>query len=292
MRDQQRSRYVERIERTVNLLQRALDAGEVPGLARLAREAGMSEYHFHRVYRLLTGETPQETTTRLRLAGSLPALARGGLAGGADASGYSTEQAYHRAVKAHTGDSPGALRRDPARLQQAAQALSLPPTRAGAPAALKIQVSNLEPLRLLAIRNVGDYTELNSGYGALFELLGAQLEPADIVGIYGLPLDDPRFTPAAECRFECAFDTGTRGAAAGPVHELRIAGGVHASLEHRGDFDLLHALVDELYLWVLERDLPIAQRPLFIHYLDDPDVTPAAEQRAIVHLPLEAQTPA
>ena len=38
MRDQQRSRYVERIERTVNLLQRALDAGEVPGLARLARE--------------------------------------------------------------------------------------------------------------------------------------------------------------------------------------------------------------------------------------------------------------
>ena len=53
MKPDQRSRYATRIERAIALLERSLVKGDVPSLADLAAEAAMSEYHFHRIFRLM-----------------------------------------------------------------------------------------------------------------------------------------------------------------------------------------------------------------------------------------------
>ena len=283
MREGQSGRYAERIERALQRLQSGIAAGKTPSLSELAQEAAMSEYHFHRVFRLMTGETVGAAATRLRLAGSLPALRRDGIRQAADHSGYASSQAYSRALRAQAGVAPGELQRDATRFDEVAEALSKP---ADDGAALRIEIVALEPLRLLAIRNVGDYAELDLAYTRLFEIVCAQMEPDAIRGIYGVPHDDPRDVPAAQCRIDCALDTGAQGQAAGELVELNLAGGAHARMFHHGDYDRIHAAIDALYDWAIANDRDIAARPLFVHYCDDPEQTPVEALRAEIFLPL------
>ena len=54
---------------------RALEAEQPPDLNTLAEQAGMSRFHFHRVFKAATGVTPKAYATALR-ASRAPAAAR------------------------------------------------------------------------------------------------------------------------------------------------------------------------------------------------------------------------
>ncbi|RDI99709.1 hypothetical protein DVT68_02375 [Dyella solisilvae] len=67
MKTSTRDDYLRRIDRAVALLQAAVDAGgQLPVVPQLAAAAHLSPFHFHRIYRALTGETVGATTGRLR----------------------------------------------------------------------------------------------------------------------------------------------------------------------------------------------------------------------------------
>lgn len=65
--------YAERITRVIALLDRS-EPDALPSLEAVAAEAALSPFHFHRIFRLMTGETPAEAIRRIRLAHALPAL--------------------------------------------------------------------------------------------------------------------------------------------------------------------------------------------------------------------------
>lgn len=285
MRAAQRVNYADRIERAVRLIEARGGTGEPPSLAELAAAAALSEYHFHRVFRLMTGESPASAVKRVRLGQSLAGLASGGIGEATARSGYATSQAYARALQSEAGATPSELRDDAQRRAALADRLARPGTTS-ANAPIEIAVESFEPLRLLALRNVGAYEELNTGYGRLFELVMAQVGMEGIAGIYGLPHDDPRDTDPASCRFTCALATGSAGCAQGELQELVITGGRHAVMVHRGDFDRIHPLIDTLYAWAIDTGTAIAAAPLFIHYLDDPDEVAPEDQRAVICLPI------
>jgi AraC family transcriptional regulator len=209
------------------------------------------------------------------------------MAGAVAASGYATSQAFARALKDRLGVSPGKLSGDADMLAQCKSRLSTPDMNLSGQTPITVEVAALNPLRVLARRNVGDFADLNIGFGLLFEAIGEQLDPGLIRGIYGMPHDDPRFVPAERCRFDCAFDVGTAGRASGAMVELEIAGGRYAGLHHLGDYDDIHERIDGLYMWAIRSGEDIANRPLFIHYLDDPEIVPPGAQRAVIWLPLK-----
>lgn len=284
MKPEQRTRYAMRIDRAIALLERSLAQGSAPSLADLAAEAAMSEYHFHRIFRLMTGEAPGQAITRARLAGSLPVLSAEGIGAATGQSGYATSQAYARALQASTGRTPSALGNDPNSLDHAARALSA--ATDGAPTPLRIEIVELAPLRLLAVRNVGAYAELNRGFGRLFELVLAQMGPESLQAIWGIPHDDPRHAAAEECRFVCALDTGGLGVPQDGLEELRIPGGHCLSFQIQGNYDALHDHIDALYAELIARDLALGEGDLLINYLDDADEVAPPHQRAVVYLPL------
>nr|WP_217497718.1 AraC family transcriptional regulator [Lysobacter enzymogenes] len=77
------------------LIEQAIAAGEEPPeLGRLAEAAAFSPFHFHRVYRAMTGETTGQTVARLRLLQGLRVLADGGrsVTDAALAVGYQTRR--------------------------------------------------------------------------------------------------------------------------------------------------------------------------------------------------------
>lgn len=279
-----RVRHVERIERVLAHIEAVTDEAEL-SLDRLAGIACLSPFHFHRVFRLMTGETLAETVRRVRLARSLPGLANPDetVTRAAAGAGYGSSQAYARAFKAMTGGSASELRAGRSDLMER---LLRPDPEHAAQAPLAVEIVSTDPLRLLAIRNIGAYAELDQTYKRLFERVFAQHSLEALAGIYGIWHEDPRFTNAAALHFDCAIAVGDLVPPDG-VEPLALAGGRHARLRHVGGYDTLHDSIDRLYAAVLAREAEeIGDGPLFVHYVDDPESRPEAEWRSDIYLPL------
>lgn len=289
MKPDQRRSYADRVERAVELIETRIALGEAPSLTELAAAAAFSEYHFHRVFRLMTGETVGRAVQRVRLARSVEALEAGeAITVAAGASGYATSQSYARALRSRANTSATAAKTSDG-LQELAARFRNPNVATGSPP-LKLEVVSIEPLRLLAIRNVGDYAELNQAYTELFSLVLSQIPPEALQGIYGIPYDDPRFTQPAESRFDCGLAVGGLGRADEPLREIRLQSGCYVRLRHFGDYDALHESIDLTYAGalVLLEHTP-ADAPLFVHYLDDPEEVPESELRSDIYLPIEQE---
>lgn len=261
--------YQQRIERALALVEDASQTGDWPDLPALASAAALSEYHFHRLYRLMTGETTQQTLARARIGGSLPHLqGPDGIMGGTRASNYASSQSYARAVKALTGATPSQLRSDPSLLASVLDTIVKPGAQEGV---LSIEIVELSPVRLICARAVGDYSQLNHGFHRLFELVMEKVAPDRITGLYGIPHDDPRDTPAAQCRFDCAVTVLDAIEANGELSVVPVPARPALRLRHKGDYDQIHEALDGLYSVALILDVELAETLPLHHYHDDPD---------------------
>ncbi|NTZ42201.1 AraC family transcriptional regulator [Altererythrobacter sp. SALINAS58] len=286
MKPNQRSCYANRIERAITLMQQRLANGDAPTIDQLAAAAALSSYHFHRVFRVMTGETIGAALTRARLGGSLPMLDDSIMAA-TERAGYSTSQAHARALKERANVTPSLLKNDVDQRSKVAAELSRPAVeRSETMPALEIAIESLMPLRLAVLRNIGDYNELNHGFNLLFERLMEHMSPDNISGLYGIPYDDPREVAAQNCRFDCAVTTLESATIGKGVHQTLIAGGLALRMSHVGDYDEIHPAIDDLYREAVLAELSIANEPLLIHFLDDPEEVPVDRLRAYVYLPL------
>lgn len=102
---------VARVTRAVRMIERRPD-GEV-GLPSMAREAGLSPYHFLRTFEGLTGVTPHQYVRRLRLREAAIRLAteRAKVLDIAMDCGFGDVSNFNRAFRAEFGVSPLRLRR-------------------------------------------------------------------------------------------------------------------------------------------------------------------------------------
>ncbi|MCJ2083398.1 bifunctional DNA-binding transcriptional regulator/O6-methylguanine-DNA methyltransferase Ada [Methylobacterium sp. J-090] len=105
----QAQRHAEAVARACRLIG---EAEEPPALAALARAAALSPFHFHRVFRSVTGVTPKayaEAVRAERLAAALPTA--GTVTEAAYAAGYGTAGRFYAAAGPRLGMSPGAVRK-------------------------------------------------------------------------------------------------------------------------------------------------------------------------------------
>jgi AraC family transcriptional regulator of adaptative response/methylated-DNA-[protein]-cysteine methyltransferase len=93
------ARHLAAVARACALLR---ESETIPSLDRLAAAAGMSRYHFHRVFRQVTGATPRDYARAQRLGRFGEALAAGGsVAAAIYAAGFgSSSRAYEAAPQA------------------------------------------------------------------------------------------------------------------------------------------------------------------------------------------------
>ncbi|BDW99361.1 AraC family transcriptional regulator [Maricaulis maris] len=287
MMPESRARHAERIDRVLAHIECADEESDLT-LERLCAVAAMSPYHFHRIFRLMTGETLAETVRRVRLARSLPDLADKTIpiTVAAGTSGYATSQTYGRALRATTGGTASDIRAGkPGLIDALLSPAALDPAGLSA-SPLSIEIVSTAPLRLLAIRNIGAYSELNTVYERLFDSVFSQHPMDALVGIYGIWHEDPRFADPAGLHFDCAISVGDLPAVDG-VEVIAIPAGRHARLRHVGDYDSLHVSIDRLYAAAIEQGAgELADRPLRVHYIDDPETCPPAQWRSDIYLPL------
>ena len=102
--------YASRVNRVIDHVLLHLD--EPHRLEDLAEVAGVSPFHFHRVFRALTGETLQKFVKRLRLERALQMMAhrpRRSLTDIAFACGFSSSSDFTRSFKQRYGVAPSAF---------------------------------------------------------------------------------------------------------------------------------------------------------------------------------------
>jgi AraC family transcriptional regulator len=292
MKAHTREDYLQRIDRVVALLQSVVEqGGALPELTQLAAAAHFSPFHFHRMYRALSGETIGQTVARLRLLRALQCLARPQeqVTEAALAVGYETPQAFARAFRHAFDASPSELRGQQDRLDAAMERLRRPAAGldAGEPA-LQVEIVSVEPFRVVATRYVGDHRELDQTYGRLFEWAAEHALLERMTGIYGVPHDNAPDALPDEGEFDCAlaFDGGQVEADV-DTYPLQLGGRLWARWRHLGSYDHLGALTDRLIAsWLPGSGYLLRDAHPFRHFLDDPEETAQADLRADVYLPV------
>lgn len=278
--------HVARIERAVALMAERLREDETPTLDELAGAAAMSKFHFHRVFRLLTGETCADAIQRLKLATGAHALARPGarITDAALLAGYSSSQAFAKALKDAVAVPASDLRADPERLAAAVATLSAPKTSGPSPV-LRLEIASLDPLDVFAVTTHGRYPELNETYAALFLAAGG---PENVRAILGVPMGDLASDADGAHVFVCGLVLAGPAADPAPgMHAVQTGGGLHLLCRHAGSFAGLLDTVDALYVAALGvPGLAFADAPPVFHYLDDPEETPEADLRTDIYLPV------
>ncbi|WP_321477517.1 AraC family transcriptional regulator [uncultured Paludibaculum sp.] len=257
--------YEERIARVRRYIEENLD--EELSLDRLAGVACFSPFHFHRIFRGMTGEPVKEYVRRLRLERAAERLRQGHhrIVDIALEAGYESHEGFTRAFHAHFGEAPVEFRQ-----VQSVQLLRLPSRT------------------VVAARHVGPYNEVGEAWSRLFALAG----PARLLGpgldYFGIVHDDPEATEPAAQRYDAALKVkpGTSPPDGLDLHELPA--GEYAVLRHVGPYHLLGAAYARLCgEWLPHSGREAAFRASIEYYRNDPRHTPAEQLITDICIPLE-----
>jgi AraC family transcriptional regulator len=241
------------IVRIVAMLDEALD------LEALAREAALSPFHFHRVFRGMVGETPLEMHRRLRLERAASQLVAGGAAVTTIAfdAGYETHEAFTRAFRQAYGTSPSAFRQLATAAEKNSRARP-PQTHLAARSGIHFRATTLEripfiqgeiamnvtieemtELRLATIHHVGAYNRISDAFGRLDEIVrpaGLLREGALMLAIYH---DDPETTAVEQLQSDAAISVEKGVRLPRGLEEKKLHAGTYARTTHVGPYATL-----------------------------------------------------
>jgi len=259
--------YDQRINRAIDLIDRQID--QDLSLARLARVAGISPFHFHRIFSALTGESVHALTTRRRLERALALTQRGARPqwkAVAAAVGYRSPDVFARAFKRQFGCTPAQFdleswwRERPDR----AEALRIsryylrpaPPI----PRDFRAEIVQRPAVELLSCRVIGSYLhpeKLVAAYGRIRAAATALALP--LAGrLAGASQDDPEFTPLSRCRYDFTLEVPAGTPPPRGLHAARRPAGRWATTRVCGDL----AAVDQAWNVFFKRWLPTSGHDL------------------------------
>jgi AraC family transcriptional regulator len=245
-----RSFYVLAVQRTIDELAAHLD--DAVSLQDLADRAGLSPFHFHRVFRGMVGETPLELLRRLRLERAAWQLAKTDRAVVEIAfdAGFETHEAFSRAFRDSYGSSPSGFRDRRTRRIDLAASSGVHYSPAGAPPAfiprdsggtvMLVDVVTQPTLRVAAVPHRGPYGQIAEAFGRL----GAIAGPAGWFALPGLAMvaiyhDDPESVAPDDLRSDAGLVVPAEIDLPHTVVERTLPAGRYARTEHAGPYDRL-----------------------------------------------------
>ncbi|CAM3757418.1 AraC family transcriptional regulator [Litorimonas haliclonae] len=276
---------IKSIEKAIDYISACLEEDNFPILEGAAKASGLSKYHFHRIFKLVSGETFADMVTRLRLAKGLGTLAseKTSITQAAMAAGYGSSQAFAKAVKRETEMTATDIKNEPDRLAAIYQTLSSSPKNTGP---LRVGICTLDPFALIVTETTDKYPALNEVYGELFETMG---DPSNIVGVLGIPHRDIETFEGKDFTFDCGLAVQKTPSDFGPNMSVKkLSEGIYLTIRHRGLDRTLPSTLDVLYKTALEQtNLVISDSPCLFHYIDDPEEVEEAHCRTDIYLKVE-----
>jgi AraC family transcriptional regulator len=267
--------YLEHVNRAIDHV--LANLGTPLRLEHVAKVAGFSPYHFHRVFQLLVGETLAQFVKRVRLERALALLAHRPdrpLTELALECGFASSSDFSRSFKQHYGVPPSALDVEVYRQHKREDfinALTKPETRhllerlpvGSNPDGFAPTIRTLPPRLVAYIRVHNSYS---GGVVEAGQRLVAWAEARDLANgqWLGYSWDDPELVPLEKCRYDVAVEIPERIVPDGEVGCTRFPAMKVAELEIDGAIDLEMRALDWLYgTWLPTSNLVPDDQPCF-----------------------------
>lgn len=258
-------RYDDRLDRVRRHIAENL-TGDL-SLDALAEVAAMSRFHWHRLWRGLTGETLAETVRRARLNRAAVLVVRSAepLDRVAALCGYPNTGSFARAFRAAHGITPTAARAS-GRLPPPL----LPPDRKDLPM-IDVTVRDEPAFVVAALPHRGPYHEIGATFMAHARLAGQTgLFPRLGAGI-GLYYDDPSTVPPDELRSHAGCQVVDDGPLPEGFDRVEVPSGRVAVALYKGPYDGLPAAWSAAYgEWLPKSGETLADRVPYERYLNMP----------------------
>ncbi len=252
-------------------------------LEELAKVAGFSKYHFHRIFKSMVGESLSEYVRRVRLSSTtLKFKTDQKVTQIAMNSGYETNASFSKAFKNHFGMTPKEFGQN-AKLQKGSK-MQEP------------KMVELDPVEVLYVRRKGAYEKAAAEaaevlYGFVYtqkikhkkNLMGKNAQ------MFGIGHDDPNITPQEKLRCDICVSYDDKSVVPeGEVSVKTIEGGKYAMFLHKGAYQNLKNTYDEVGNWIVESGVSLRDLPMVEKYLNrDPRKTKPENLRTEIYLPVK-----
>ena len=292
----------ERLLRAALYVERHL--GEPLTLKRLADEACISTYHFHRLFRLWLGEPVMEYVRRLRLehaAYRLRASTRP-VSAIAREVGYASADAFGRAFRERFGEPPSAYQarwaasstppETPVMFAAAPRAAALDATSTNAPP--RVRVTRLDAWYLIGLRHLGPYQDVWHTWAKLAEWAEREAPALLAAPRIGISHDDPEMVEGSRIRYDACYAVGVaesnamHALARPPVHWREMPAAEYAVTIHHGAYHELGVAYRRLFIdWLPRSGRYPGDAPVVEWYRNSPRDVAEDRLRTALLLPLE-----
>lgn len=277
--------YVKRMDRVLDYIQEHLD--EELSLDRLSSLACFSQYHFHRIFSGMVGESVKAYVRRLRLerAASRLKQTKKGITEIAFEAGFETHESFTRAFKVMFGLSPKHFR------QRTWQVRRDKNRKYWKETTMKVTLITLEAMDVAYIRHRGPYDQCGKAWDILCQWAGSQglLRPG--VKMLGLSYDDPQVTSPEKLRYDACIEVNTECSVEevdSSIARKTIPQGYYAMTTHVGPYDTLADTYNELCgQWLPQNGYEIDSRACLEIYMNSPEETEQEDLITDIYIPLD-----
>ena len=298
-----RDEYLRRIHAVQDYIEEHPD--NAPDLQELADIAGFSKYHFHRIFRAMTGETLLQSVTRIKLVRAAAYLVHTPDIPVTDIAyhfGFSDSATFSRSFKHHFGVSPTAFRHENSKNCKDSSEPS-PYTHDARKSeigsdTMEIKATGVDmttlDLRVIYVRHTGSYQELAAVIPGMIQKLygfamGHQLLDPNDTKILSVYHDNPDMTSETQLRTSLCMTIlkDAKVEEQGDIGVMNIAGKFAV-----GHFELLIRDIGAAWQYMYGEWLPNSgMQPRdaypFEVYVSDPSQNPGGKQLLDIHVPVE-----
>ena len=292
--------YVERVNLAIDhVVSRLGDSGRLR-LEEVSAAAGLSPFHFHRVFQALMGETLADFVKRLRLDKALVMMSHGrrlSLTRVAMDCGFSSSSDFSRCFKQRFGDAPSAFDirgwreahggQLEAFVSASAKELHLNRLpRALNPDGFKVKIRELPARTVAYIRVRKPYQGDNVAKATQRLIRWAERNSLADGQWLGYQWDNPEITPLDRCVYQIAVEAD-RFTPKGEVGRFRFPPMVVAQVELRGGVDLVLRALQWLFgVWLPKSGYVPDDHPAFEAFIGRPFAHGTEHFELYAHLPV------
>lgn len=279
--------YAARVLRVVEYIELNLD-GDL-SLDRLSEVAGLSKFHFHRLFSAYTGTTVAKLARNLRLkkaAWQLAFLPNKKVIEIALEAGFSNHETFSRSFRALQGQSPTEFREDP----QWIEWRLLSTAREHLEIEMNPTIVEIETIPVAVLEHRGPPAAVMTTVSRFIEWRKkSNASPEAKTRTLGIIYDDPKSTEPESFRFDvCGELIAPLEENSYGIVEKSIPGGRCAVVTHVGSLDNIGNVVREMYRsWLPTSGEKLRDFPRYFHYRKRMPSVPEHEQETDIHLPLE-----
>lgn len=285
---------------------------ENPTLDEIAEAAAFSKFHFHRVFKGVTGETVAEFTRRLRLERSAQYLLfdmHRDVTDIAFAVGFSSSQNFATAFRKHFRQSPSEYRAHHAAQQSKnSNAVGNDSNAENAAAAylsnwinqvwpdiersqhMNVEVKDLPEFHVAYVRHLGPYGEEGSAaaWGRLMQWAGPRGFAMMGAKMIGICWDSPELTPPEKVRYDACIQVPLGTKTEGEIGTQTIAGGKYAVYHAEITTEEFGGIWNKMMCeWLPQSGYQPDDRPCYELYLNHADMHPEKKWIVEIHVPVK-----